>query len=620
MLPESSGARGGRWRNEVAPYLMGIMDVVNEPGIHHVTLMKSHQSGGSEATHNVIGYFMEYDPSPMLCVHPTVNVVEEWSKERLGDMIRTTPALRAIVRDRRAPRGSHEGESTLALKMFPGGYLALGGANTPNTFARRSVAKAFGDDVNRWPPVVGDEGDPADLIVNRTTTFKEFGIDLVFLVSTPTLLGGRIETLYTRSDQRRYFLPCLDCGREDWITWNNPAHFRVTYDELAAETARIECPAKDHGGCGARMAEPQRREMITLAATGPGAGPGKGWRSTAVPQEAGHAGFHQPGMISTLGVTLESMVEKWLSARARGKESLRVFVNTVLAEGWEDREARMDSHVLLNRRESYGDGIEVPAVAPVLTAGVDVQIDRFDLLVEAWGPGSERWVVDWRSIPGNPKHPETRQALLEALGRRYAHASGHQLPIHAVCIDSGYATEEIYDFVDAHQAKRYYATKGIAGRTGEPIVGKPSERRYGRSARPVRFYPVNVDDAKADVMAAISLPSAGPGYMHFPINVDTIGEEFFAQLCAEHRETRHNKSGIATHFVWVQDRARNEALDCSVLTLAAFRLLNPNIRQMQQAIGGSPPPGTETPSAAAGESAPPSSPGRRVARSRYLGG
>jgi phage terminase large subunit GpA-like protein len=113
-------------------------------------------------------------------------------------------------------------------------------------------------------------------------------------------------------------------------------------------------------------------------------------------------------------------------------------------------------------------------------------------------------------------------------------------------------------------------------------VGKPSEKRSGRNPRPVRLYPINVDDAKAEVMNSLGLAAPGPGYMHFPVHLDTVHEEYFAQLCAEHRETRYNKAGVATHFVWVLDRDRNEALDTAVLTLAAYRLLNPNIRQMAE--------------------------------------
>ncbi len=178
-----------------------------------------------------------------------------------------------------------------------------------------------------------------------------------------------------------------------------------------------------------------------------------------------------------------------------------------------------------------------------------------------------------------------------------AHASGHQLPIHATCIDSGYASDDIYDFVLRHQHRRLYATKGYAGRSGNPIVGKPSEKRYGRKPRPVRVYPINTDDAKADVMASVALTRPGPGYMHFPEHVD---EEFFAQLCAEHRE-------------------RNEALDCAVLCLAALRLLgNQNIRQMLEALEAEPPEGAGEARKPAAERERPSPRKHKIGRSSYL--
>lgn len=620
VLPETSGARGALWRTDQVPYLRGIMDAVNTPGVRTIAVMKAAQVGGSEALHNILGYFIEHDPCPMLFVHPTAEVAQEWSKERLADMIRSTPALRKVVREGRASRGEHEAESTLQLKMFAGGFLAIGGANTPNTFARRAVRIAIGDDVDRFPAVLGDEGDPADLLVNRTTTFDD---PLVLYVSTPTLKGGRIDTLYQRSDQRRYFVTCLVCGHANWITWSDPTRFHVLFDERDPETARIKCPSDI--GCGAEFYEPERRQMVMSG----------NWRSTATPQQVGLVGFHLPAMISTLGVTLPHLVDKWLSARAKGKESLRVFINTSLAEGWEDRGARVEPSLLFQRREDYGEiedthePIEVPAAAAALTAGVDTQDDRFDLLVTAWGLAGERWVVDWRTIPGDPNLQETRTALLEALSRRYRHASGVHLPIHATCIDSaGHRTDAVYDFVLAYQARRIFATIGRSGRTGEPIVSKPSERRYGRSQRPVRLYTINTDDAKADVMNSVTLAAPGPGYMHFPLRVDAITEEFFAQLCAEHRETKYNRLGVATHQVWVQDRDRNEALDCAVLCLAAHRLLNPNIRQMLDQIEAAAREIRTSQVPASGgprgpESQPMPSPQprqRRMSRSSYLGG
>lgn len=613
-LPETSAARGARWLTDEVPYLRGIMDAVHEPGVRQIALMKGSQIGGSEALHNIIGYFIEHDPCPILLVHPTAQVAAEWSKDRLSDMLRSTPALGDVVREKRGKRGSHDPESTLNLKMFPGGFLVLGGANTPNTFSRRAVRLALGDDVDRFPPIVGEEGDPADLLINRTTTFHDA---LVIFVSTPTLKSGRIDTLYTRSDQRRFMVPCPVCRREDWITWSDLNHFRVTFDDRDPDTARLECPDEDHGGCGALLFEPDRRTMIAAGE----------WQATTTAKEFGLVGFHLPSMYSTLGaVSLSSLVAKWLGAREKGKESLRVFINTTLAEGWEDRGARMDPQSLLGRREDYGellegDAIEAPEGVALLTAGVDVQEDRVELQVTGWGLASQRWVVDYRALPGDHKQPEVWAALLQALARRYVNHRGHQLPILSTCIDSGFATDQVYDFVLAHQGRRIFATKGFAGRSGEPIVGKPSDKRWGKAPRPVRLYPINVDDAKGDILGALSVLQPGPGAIRFPLRVDTIHEEYFAQLCAEHRETRYNRAGVATHTVWVQDRDRNEALDTAVLCLAAFRLLNPNIRQMLERLAATPPPQTPEPVPEGGTPAPPAQPavpGRRISHSTYL--
>lgn len=580
-LPETSAAKGARWRTEAVPYLRGIMDVVHEPGISAACLMKCSQTGGSEALHNILGYHIHHDPCAMLFVHPTATVAEEWSKDRLSDLIRSSPALRQLVRDKRSPRGSHEAESTLSFKVFTSGFLAVDGANSPNAFARWSVKRAFGDDVDRWPAALGEEGDPVDLLRNRVESFYD---GFVYYVSTPTLKGGRIDTLFQRSDQRRYFLQCPACGRWDYVTWSDAKHVRVTFDDHDPETARLECPDTEHGGCGIHLYEPERLAMVEHGE----------WRPTVVPKEPGLAGFHLPAMLSTIGSrTLPGLVEKWLSATSKGKEATRVFINTQLAEGWEDRGARMDSHTLLNRREDYGEGVDVPFDAVALTAGIDVQDNRLEMHVWGWGSAMERWLVDVHIIPGNPKHASTWTAVLGALHRRYTHATQHQLPILSTCIDSGFSADEVYDFVLAHQARRVFATKGFAGRSGNPIVGKPSEQKYGKRPRPVRLYPINVDDAKTDLYSALALTGAGPGRLHFPSHLEAVDEEYFAQLCAEHKETRYNSSKVATHTVWVQDRERNEALDGEVLALAAFKLLNPNIAQMRQVLLTTPPPTIE---------------------------
>lgn len=593
VLPQASGARGARWRTSAVPYLRGPMDAVLEVGAKSVAIMKASQIGGSEAIHNIIGYHIEHRPCPILMVHPTASVAEEWSKDRLGDMIRSTPALRSAVTDRRKrAEAGDTAESTLTLKMFAGGYLAIGSAKTPDSFARRSVRLAIGDDVDRWPlDVKGaggeSEGDPSELLINRTESFYN---GVAVFVSTPTVRNGLIDRLFTNSDQRRYFVECPHCGRADFITWKDEAHFRIRWDEDKPETARIECPSAEFGGCGGEISEAERRDMIASGE----------FRPTVVPIVPGSIGFHIPAWLSTIGSrTLPTIVEKFLAATRKGREALRTVINTQFAEAWEERGTRADpTHVLATRKADYGDGVDVPKDGLILTAGVDVQDNRFECQVIAWGRGLERWAVDYFVVPGDPKRGETRAELERMLRRRYRHVCGADMPIVSTCVDTGFATEDIYDFVLANEARRVYATKGIGKRGGTPIVGKPSEITYGRNPRPVRLYPINVDDAKSDVIAAVTVAVPGPGYMHFPSRVESFDDEYFAQLCAEEKEVRYTKGSALTSTVWVLKRERNEALDTAVLALAAFKLLGkPTWDQWSQQLNE---PGPDTPAPTAG--------------------
>lgn len=549
-LPEASAARGSLWSNATQPALVGIMDAAVEPGIREIVMVKAAQAGGSEAIANQLGYHIHRRPCPILLAHPTADGAAEWMKETFDDMVRSTPELAALVRDRRAPRGTRQAESTLAHKRFPGGYLAAVGGNSPNAYARRSCRIVIADDASRLPPVVGEEGDPASLLRNRTETWPDA---LRIFVSTPTFEDDVIDMAWKRSDQRRFHLTCPGCGRLDYITWSDRSHYRVVWEESNPETARLEC-----AGCGARLTEPERRAMVLAGR----------WVATRKPDEPGIAGFHLPRTVSILGnALLSALVADWMGARAKGREALRVFVNTALGEPWSDRDVpKLDAHVLMARREEYA--AEVPAGAVILTAGVDVQADRLELQVVGWGEHLERWVVAYSTIDGDPRRAETWAALASKLSEGYEHESGQTLPIMATCVDSGFLADEVYKFTLGNQHRRVWAIKGESHGTAEPLVMRSVDRAPSKTARPVRLKRLNVDAGKAELSSALSMPPGRNG-VHFP---GELGESYFVQLTVETRQ-RHYVRGVA-HEVWVKrEGARNEAWDTLIYARAAFDLL-----------------------------------------------
>ncbi len=180
MLPAESAAEAGRWRTARTEYMREIMDSVARPEVRKVTIMSGSQLGKTELLLNVIGYFVHYDPSPMLLVQPTVDMAKTFSRDRLSPMIRDTGVLTNLF----GASKSRDSGNTILQKNFTGGTLALIGANSPSQLASRPIRIVMFDECDRYEAT--KEGDAIDLATRRTATFLNHKI---FTVSTPNLDG-----------------------------------------------------------------------------------------------------------------------------------------------------------------------------------------------------------------------------------------------------------------------------------------------------------------------------------------------------------------------------------------------------------------------------------------------
>jgi len=87
-LSAESAAEPGQWNTDRAPYQREILDAVNDPACEEVVIMSSAQVGKTELILNTIGYYVDYDPAPILVVQPTLDMAQAFSKDRLAPMIR----------------------------------------------------------------------------------------------------------------------------------------------------------------------------------------------------------------------------------------------------------------------------------------------------------------------------------------------------------------------------------------------------------------------------------------------------------------------------------------------------------------------------------------------------
>lgn len=512
------------------------MDACSDPAVKEVVFMCAAQLGKSECLNNTIGYYMDYDPCPILLMQPTLDLAMAYSKDRItAGLLKSTPSLRDKVKDSKVK----DSGNTHLHKVFPGGALSLVGSNSPSSLASRPIRVVLCDEVDRYSASAGEEGDPISLAKRRAATFWN---RKVILVSTPTNRGAsRIETAYQESDQRQYYVPCKDCGHEQTLKWA-----QVQWQEDQPKTAYYACEE-----CGSVWSDADRNKAVSK---------GK-W--VANNPFKGVAGFHLNALYSPWA-TLAEAVEEFLAAR-KDPMRLKTFVNTFLGETWEDQGEGVDDYAISKRKEDY-EGI--PEEVVVLTCGVDVQDDRLEVEIVGWGAGEESWQIEYHVLYGDPSTPSLWAKLDEIILATYEHPSGEPMLIRATCIDSGgHHTRAVYNYAKTRAGHRVYAIKGVGGE-GKPIVGRPSRNNIGK----VPLYPIGVDTAKELHYARLRIDEAGGGYCHFQAKRD---DEYFKQLTAEKQVIRYHKGYPAR--TWVKNRTRNEALDVRVYAIAAFHILNINI-------------------------------------------
>jgi phage terminase large subunit GpA-like protein len=533
-LDSQSSAEPGRWITARAEYQRGIMDACSDPSVKEVVVMCAAQLGKSEILLNTIGYHMAHDPAPILMMQPTVDMAQSFSKDRVtAGLLRSTPALRGKVKDSKAK----DANNTTLHKVFPGGALSLVGANSPSSLASRPIRVVLCDEVDRYPPSAGEEGDPISLAKRRAATFWNRKI---IEVSTPTNRGAsRIELAYEESDKRKFMVPCHDCGERQELVWSQVQWTDPKNPHYACEH------------CGSCWTDANRNRAIARGE----------WVATK--PFNGMAGFHLSALYSPW-VVLADAVEEFLASK-KDPMRLKTFVNTFLGETWEDQGEGVDDVEIAKRREDYED---MPDQVVMLTAGVDVQDDRLEIEVVGWGAGEESWSIDYRVLHGDPSSPQLWQQLDEVLLRTFEHPIGKPMIIRATCVDSGgHHTRAVYNYAKTRAGHRVFAIKGVGGE-GKPIVGRPSKNNIGK----VPLYPVGVDTAKEMFYARLRMEEPGPGYCHFHQRLD---DEHFRQLTAEKQVIRYHK-GYPKRG-WIKTRTRNEALDVRIYAIAALAILNVNL-------------------------------------------
>lgn len=538
MLDSKSSAIPGPWNNDITPYLTGVMDEFNNYETSKIIFVKPTQVGGTEALQNMIGYIVMQDPAPTMIVYPTETLAKSISENRLQPMLRATPEL---------ARRFDENSQLLELQ-FDGMYLTLAGSNSPSGLASKPIRFVLMDEVDKYPGTSGKEADPIKLATERTKTFHD---KKIYITSTPTLKTGHIWKEKESADiEKHYFVPCPHCGEYIELKFSNirfPDEEGMTYADRA-EFATYICQE-----CGCAITDADKNNMIRHGE----------WRIVRHNTQYVRSVAFWINTLYSPFVRWADIVKEFLTTKD-DPDLFQNFVNSWLAEPWEDTKLKTSAELVLERQTELPEYV-VPSWAKILTGGVDVQETSLYWSIRAWGD----YLTSQNIAHGQVLSFNDIDNIMNA---EYLNENGEPMIVNLCLVDSGDQTDIVYDFCATHSD---YALP-VKGSSHAQLSNYKLSKINRTDSRAMGTILVLVDSgAYKDMIAGRMQRDNGRGSWMVYSGCDM---EYAKQVTAEHKV--NVKHGNTVKKVWQlkTSHADNHYLDTEVYNAAAADILG--VRQL----------------------------------------
>lgn len=471
----------GNFDPNLTPYMEYVYDCLDNPYIPNISAMKSARIAWTETLNNYRGKRIHISPTSMMLGFATREAARTFAKGKWSEFIKNIPVLRDIV-----DSGVAENKKSLFDYTFPHGALKL--------VTLGSISNQKSDNYEYIE--IEEPDDAKDDVKGQGDTFANLKErqKLVPITRKKFIFGGtptfkdfsRVEKAILASNQLVFKACCHECN--ELIPMDGSSFDHIHYDEFQdrkidevygkynPETAVFLCPS-----CKTPWDFEQKKANIIE---------GKKYGFT---DHTGNfsKGWHpkKPEITEVFGFLFSEMLSPFPASDFKELAKAKILAEIELAKG---NEAPMKSYTNNKKGLPYASGVSameveemkelrlnypehiVPMEGLILTAGIDVQDNRFALIIRAWGRNNNSWLVSWKEIFGDVKNQDDliwTNILEETLEKEFLHASGKKIKLSAVSIDSGDNTELVYKFVLACQQWNYdnfgeiqipvMATKGV---------------------------------------------------------------------------------------------------------------------------------------------------------------
>lgn len=485
------------------------MDRFTDPLIEKIVLCFGAQLGKTETELNMIGYALDQTSFPTMMVYPTDTIAKFASDKRVQPMIKSVKSISDKF---------DENSKLLELDFNNGNYMVLVGANSPSSLSSRSIKYLFFDEIDKYPAFAGKEADPIKLATERTKTFVD---KKIVMVSTPTVESGNIwQAFMSANERRQYYVPCPHCGVSQTLKFKQikwPEEHNDNAD-MIRDTAYYEC---EH--CGERIYDKHKMEMLRSGE----------WRAVNKSQSKVRSVSYHLSSIYSPWVTFGDVAYEFKNSKDT-PATLMNFINSWLAEPWKSSKTKSTQNLEFTQ-SSYPCGV-VPDKAVLLIASVDVQLDHFWWEVRAYAPGVKSYLIDY----GQASTWEDLEEII--INREYPSEYGEPRQVMKAGIDSGFRTDEVYQFCSRFPE----VCIPIKGSSNHSTMAAPYTMTSIEKGvvGGLKLYVLNTDYWKDFIFARMIRPADEDSTIHLYKNCP---QEYSDHLRSEEKqEIRNVKTGAVT--------------------------------------------------------------------------
>lgn len=590
-LPEGRAERYGPFDPKVVPHLMEILDSCHPDSPYNIiSLMKSVQSAGTvSVAENLMGAWIYNKLGSILYLTSSKNIAQIRGSANIDLMIDNSN-LADFIKPISNRTNRKTKDSSFYKELAGNNMLMLSSYNSIGDLKSNTFNLIVMDELDEAPAEVKNQGDTEELIEGRTMALSMYKI---LKLSTPSRAEtSRINASFYMGDQREYFVPCPHCGEmqiidlkgkgdKGGLTFAREINPDTGMSVLIQDTVRVICRF-----CGKNIRESAKPTMLINGE----------WRATAIPKDPKQRSYRNPGFISPF-LSWPRICQRYINTRF-GEDILKFkdFTITVKAHAWRSIKKAASWEVLKNRAEDYclgtvpkgrmenHNGVDVYVGPLLLYAGVDVQLDRLEMMVTGFGPFGEKWIVDYQLFFGDTRDLSS-PCYLALHSWVYNHEYkilGNPAYIWLCAIDCGYDPRKSDKRNKDYNGKSHIIYEYVSRRTGKfiAVMGTPDEKSLGilkesrindSKTTLTKRYMVAVSQLKTAIFDVIEEDS-GFDCIHVPQrglsdSVESpLPDDFYQQICSERYEAHPDNPKV---FGWFKIRARNEGLDTLIYTIAA---------------------------------------------------